>query len=377
MATLARLIGLGSVAAAVLAGPGLLARVGDAPAGPPLSLQAKLDALRTTARLPAVAAAMFTSDGITSRAVAGVRREGDATAATIDDRWHIGSVTKTFTSLLIARRVEQGVWRWDSTLGEILGAVRAGGRAGVTLRHLLSHRSGLPANVPASDALKFVTSPLALEEQRRQVRAGVLAGAPSTAPGTSFLYSNLGFIVLGSLLEEQAGRPWEQLVREEILEPLGLATAGFGAPGGAGTLTEPRGHRAAPGGALVAVEPGLGADNLPFLGPAGTLHMSLMDLARWGQSHLRGERGIDGLVRAETFRALHAPLDGADYALGWAVRRTPAGTVVWHNGSNTLWYATVGFDSAADRGVAIMTNGSIAAQRAIDAAFGELIRSEK
>ena len=122
------------------------------------------------------------------------------------------------------------------------------------------------------------------------------------------------------------------------------------------------------------IEPPL-ADNPPFLGPAGTMHMTVGDLARWGQEHLRGERGVDGLLRAATFRRLHAPpRSDATYALGWVVRREGDRRTIWHNGSNTLWYAIVAFDPEADLGVVIATNGSIGAARAIDAAATEVLK---
>jgi CubicO group peptidase (beta-lactamase class C family) len=95
--------------------------------------------------------------------------------------------------------------------------------------------------------------------------------------------------------------------------------------------------------------------------------MTVGDLARWGQAHLRGERGQDGIVRAETFKILHQPEGTATYAMGWVSKPDADRRVIWHNGSNTMWYAIVAFDPAADRGVVIVTNGSIAAAQAVDA----------
>ena len=68
------------------------------------------------------------------------------------------------------------------------------------------------------------------------------------------------------------------------------------------------------------------------------------------------------------------PRPDATYALGWVVRRDGDRRTIWHNGSNTLWYAIVAFDPDADLGVVIATNGSIAAARAIDAAAAEVLK---
>jgi CubicO group peptidase (beta-lactamase class C family) len=211
-------------------------------------------------------------------------------------------------------------------------------------------------------------------EQRQRVLESLLAGEPAARPGERFLYSNAGYILLGAILEARTGRSWEDLLGAEVLKPLGLGSAGFGPPGTKDLLTEPRGHRGQPG-SLVAVEPGPYADNPRFLGPAGTLHLSIGDVARWGQTHLRGERGQDGLLRTATFQRLHQPpRPDADYACGWVTQRDGARRVIWHNGSNTMWYIILAFDADADRGVTLATNGGIGAAQALNAAAMGLLK---
>ncbi len=332
------------------------------------ALSARLATLRTNASLPAVAGATFSSSAVSDVMAIGVRRLGDETAVAAGDLWHIGSITKSFTSLLIARHVERGELEWTSTLGELLGASRAGKFAPVTLSQLLSHRAGLPANVPPAMMRGVMEGSPAVEVQRQRILDAVLAGEPAAAPGAAFAYSNVGYIIAGAMIEAKAKKPWEDLVRDEVLVPLKLTGAGLGTPGTPDVISQPRGHVRSSDGALKPVEPGPTADNPPYLGPAGRLHMSVSDLARWGQEHLRGERGQDGIVRADTFKRLHQPEGSATYAMGWVSKPTATGRILWHNGSNTLWYAIVAFDAAADRGVVIVTNGSIGAQLAVDAA---------
>jgi CubicO group peptidase (beta-lactamase class C family) len=334
--------------------------------GPQASLAAQLASIREAGRLPAVAAVRFTSDRVIDEAAVGLRRIDADAAVTLDDRWHIGSITKSFTSLLAAQLVERGEARWDLTIAEMFGVERAGTFAAATLEQLLGHRSGLPANLPPLAALALSRPSDPVERQRQTAVTQVLASTPIAPPGERFLYSNAGYVLVGAWLESRLGQPWEAIVRSRILDPLSLTSAGFGPPLGA----EPRGHRGP-----TPVEPGPGADNLPYLGPAGTLHMSVRDLARWGRMHLAGERGRDGLVRAGTFRQLHSGQAGGTYALGWALREAGGRRVIWHNGSNTLWYAVVAFDPEADRGLAIVTNAGLTARDAIDAAVDPLLRS--
>jgi D-alanyl-D-alanine carboxypeptidase len=204
---------------------------------------------------------------------------------------------------------------------------------------------------------------------RTRVVVLALATEPLHAPGAGFLYSNIDYILAGSILEEKSGKAWEVIVREEILAPMKLSSAGFGAPGTSDAVTQPRGHRGRLG-ALTPVEPP--ADNPPVFGPAGTMHLSITDLARWGQEHLRGERGQDGWLKSATFKLLHTPPAG-DYALGWVSQMKGDQRVIWHNGSNTMWYAIVAFNAAADKGVAVITNGGITAGGTVDRLAFELI----
>jgi CubicO group peptidase (beta-lactamase class C family) len=337
------------------------------------SLAEKVAALRVSANVPAVGGVTFDSSSIGVISVSGVRKLGEASEVTPADRWHIGSITKSFTSALIAKRIERGELNLDATLGELLGPARAQKFAGATLRDVLSHRAGLPPNPAGTGIAAIYQSGDPMPTVRRRTVDLMLAGEPVSAPGAGFLYSNIDYILLGSLLEEKSAKPWEEIVREEILAPMKLTSAGFGAPGVAFAVTQPRGHRVQ-GTVLLAMEPP--ADNPPVFGPAGTMHMSLADLARWGQEHLRGERGQDGVVKAATFKQLHTPPAG-DYALGWVSQMKGDKRVIWHNGSNTLWYAIVAFNPAADKGVALVTNAGGNSRVGIDALAFELLTASE
>jgi len=337
-------------------------------------LQDRLEAIRSAGSLPAIAGAVFRSGETLEQAALGVRKLGDPTPVTIGDTWHIGSVTKSFTSLIVARLVERGELAWDSTLGALLGADVAQAYAPVTLAQLLGHRAGLPANVPNDLTIAAARSGVPVVEQRAQLARTLLGIPPAGPAGEVFQYSNAGYLVVGAVLEARTGRSWEDLVRAEVFEPLGLKSGGFGPPGEPGEVTEPWGHRQPAGGRLTPAEPGPMADNPAFLGPAGTIHLTVPDLVRWVQAHLRGERGEDGLLSASSFQRLHRPLvEGGDYAMGWSVLPTGRQRMIWHNGSNTMWYAIVGFDPDEDLGVVLVTNGGIGARGLLDAGLQQLI----
>jgi len=179
-------------------------------------------------------------------------------------------------------------------------------------------------------------------------------------------------MLAGLMCEQVTQQPFESLLLERLLKPLGITTAGWGAPGSADVVDQPRGHKL-----RRPVRPGAAADNPPAMSPAGRLHLSMRDWARYIAWHLRGAAGEAQLLAPESFGRLAAPAEGFDYALGWSVphRDWAGGRVLAHNGSNALWYCVVW--AAPEKGFAVLvaTNeGGDAAAKACDEVAGALIR---
>jgi CubicO group peptidase (beta-lactamase class C family) len=343
-----------------------------------VDLSTRLETIRSTGNAPALAGAVVTADGVVARGATGVRKLGDTTAVETSDLWHVGSITKSFTSTLFARLAEAGRIRLDQTLAEVLPEASGTPYAEVTFEQILSHRAGLPANPPMTTLVRGRTSKDPLVEQRRQVVADILAMAPPHETPSKFLYSNAGYVLAGTALERLTGMAWEDLVREQVLVPLGLRSAGFGAPGTAGAIDQPYGHLSPVGVARPPhpVPPGPLADNPAFLGPAGTLHMSIDDLAAYVREHLNGEAGAGTLLSGDSYRRLHRAV-GDSYALGWVDERPEwAGgeRVVWHNGSNTMWYALIGFLPDRGLGFVAVSNGGSGSEAVVTRAFRDLAR---
>ena len=255
-----------SVAAAALPPGAAFAQEAD--------LQARLDALRTEHGLPALGGAVVTADGLAWSGVTGLRRADVAAAVTLSDTWHLGSNTKAMTAAVFARLVERGRARWGMPVREALpGLTLHPAWAATTLDDLMHHRAGL-LDASLLDQAWLIAAHgdrRPLPEQRAEFAARAL-GAPPAGPVGQFAYGNGNYIVLGAAIEAITGQAWEAVMQAELYAPLGLASAGFGAPLG----EAPWGHR---GG--VAVEPAGFADNPRALGPAGTAHMSLADYARF------------------------------------------------------------------------------------------------
>lgn len=338
-----------------------------------------LEGVRVEHQFPALAAAVIVDGRIVFTNAVGFRRQGGPERVTAEDRFHIGSVTKSMTATLAARLVEEGRIAWTTTVGESFPELRETMHAdyhGVTLEQLLSNRGGMPASPPTWLWIRAWEARGTPEEQRLEFVRGLLAGEPEVKPGSRSVYSNQGYAVAGVMLERAGGQPWEALMRVLLFEPLGMATAGFGAPATPGEVDQPWGHSKRMFSGLRSVPPGPRADNPPAIGPAGTVHCSLGDLAKYVAFHLEGARGGTNLLRAEMFKKLHTPA-GDDYALGWVVleRGWAGGRVLMHNGSNTMFYVVVWIAPERNSAVIVATNvGVDLAFKGCDEAAVNLIR---
>ena len=329
-----------------------------------------LETIREKRNVPALAAAVVQDGEIVTAGAVGLRRLGGTNKATVDDLWHIGSCTKSMTASVAAMLVERGDLRWEQTIGEAL-AKRCpqmdDAWKGVTLEQLLRHRAGAPAKAPPQHWAKAWQQQGTPSEQRWAFVSGMLAASPENPPGTKFAYSNQGYSIAGQMMELAGKKPWEELMRELLFKPLGLRSAGFGAPGDAKLEDQPWGHRGD-----IPVPPGPGADNPAAIGPGGTVHLSIKDFARYAGWHAQRR---DHLSPAQ-FAKLHTPLPGHDYALGWFATQRPwgGGTVLMHNGSNTMNFAVMWVAPERKFAVVAATNtAGPAAERACDDACAQLI----
>ena len=313
-----------------------------------------------SAGTPAVGVLLIEEGKFRGLGAAGLRKAGVDAAVSIEDKWHLGSCTKSMTATLAATFVEEEAMSWDSTVGEILGGKikMKPEYEPVTLGMLLANRSGITGKPPRSVYDGIEVEPLASElkdrellKQRALYVETVLNLKPSSPPDTQYEYSNAGFVVAGAMLEQIAGKPWETLIQERIFNPLGMENSGFGnaARSDSGKPTQPWPHT----NGTTPFEPGPWDDNPWALGPAGTVHCSLRDVARYLAMHASRETG-PVIKRTETYEFLHTAVpDNNNYARGWITTRTgwSNGPAISHDGSNTMNHCS--FWVAPERGAAV------------------------
>lgn len=346
------------------------------------SLDALLAPIRAAHDLPALAAAVIRNGRLEALGAVGVRKVGLDEPVRVDDKFHIGSCTKSMTATLCAMLVEDGKLSWATTLGETFPELKDKIRPayhGVTLEQLLCHRSGLPEDrTPNAVFFKLVALRGDIRKQRRQMVELLLQQEPANPPGEAFAYSNGGVSIAGAMAEAVSEKSWEELIRQRLFEPLGMKSAGFGPPGSAEAdpPDQPWGHRAA-GAKPFPMPPGRFADNPAVIGPAGTVHLSMEDWARYAIAHLKGAHGSGTLLKPESFKTLHTDKYNQQYAFGWGISQPPwtTGKVLEHAGSNSLWFARIHLLPEHNWGVLLATNqANEAAQQALQVAFERILK---
>jgi len=311
-------------------------------------------------------------------AATGSRQFGESQPVTNDDLWHLGSCTKSMTATLAGIMHDEGKVRWEMKIADVLPELKDRMRNGwekVTIEELLSNRAGAPTQPPAKAWQAAYAATGTPVQQRLSFARAWLEGKPEAEPGTKFIYSNQGFALAGAMLERLAGKPYEELLREKLFKPLGMNSAGFGPPGTAKTIDQPRGHSGSPG-SFTPKLPGKEADNPEAITPAGRVHCSIADFAKYASWHARGPLRDVKLMSDDTFRHLHTNPAGSDYAMGWMVTERPwaGGRVLTHNGTNTMWYAVMWVAPEKQAAYVAATNcAGDFASKALDDAVSQMI----
>jgi CubicO group peptidase (beta-lactamase class C family) len=348
--------------------------------GPPLDrsqLAKLLEQARAKHDLPMLAGAVVTDKGLRLVAAVGVRKRGAAVKATAEDQIHLGSDTKPITAWLIAWLIQQGLLDWDTPLEKIFPELAKDWPQTyrkITVTQLLTHHSGLPADYPGGWwSLPVKGTPRA---QRLDLMKKLGTIKLAAEPGAKYLYSNLGYTVLGAVAERVGKASWEDLLEKHVFGPLGMKGVGHGPMGKEGAIVQPWQHSEE--GKPIA--PKWDKDNPPVMGPAGRLHCSLRTWSKFVADVLRGARGEKGLLKPQTYaRMFDTPYDDTFYCRGgWIGKRRDAqgkGLVLTHDGSNRQNYCTALLLPDRNLAVLVATNqGGGAARDACHEVREELIK---
>jgi CubicO group peptidase (beta-lactamase class C family) len=235
----------------------------------------------------------------------GIREAGGDEPVDADTAFQLASNTKPLTAFTLGTLVDEGLIDWDTPIIEVLPELvlqDVYATRHVTPRDVLSHRSGLPAFT--GDLLGYLGYD----------RAELLHRLRHVPPGSSFrevaAYSNLGYFIAGEVIARLTGAPWEEAMRERLMDPLGMSRSGPSLADlpGDGNVAAPHADL---DGDLVAIP----ANDHGVHGAAGSAFSTANDMARWMQMLLAGGSWDDRqMVEQETLLEMFAPSMVADVA---------------------------------------------------------------
>ncbi|MFB7913709.1 serine hydrolase domain-containing protein [Streptomyces sp. NPDC056061] len=295
------------------------------------------------------------SEGRTPSLVAAVRRGRERTvwngsrscvdghAPDADTQFRIGSLTKTFTAVLVLRLRDEGLLDLSDPLEKHLPGTGVGD---VTIHQLLGHSAGLGAESPAP---WWERTPGALRPELADVLG---EGTRMHPPGHRYHYSNPGYTLLGTLIERVRGERWEEVLRREILEPLGMhrTSPRPQAPHASGWAVHPWAD-------VMLPEP---AEDLGLMAPAGQLWSTTDDLLRFAVFLAEGDERVLGAASVEQMREPSAPTQPGDwdgvYGLGLQIERRGGRTFYGHTGSLPGFLAALWFSVDDDVAAVALTN---------------------
>lgn len=296
------------------------------------------------------------ADGRSPSLVAAVRRQGqtvwngsrscvDGHAPDADTQFRIGSLTKTFTAVLVLRLRDEGLLDLADPLEKHLPGTGAGE---ATIYQLLGHSAGLGAESPAP---WWERTPGSLRPELADVLGEQTRMHP---PGRRHHYSNPGYTVLGALIEALRGASWAQVLRSELLEPLGMHRTSplLEAPHAGGWAVHPWAD-------VMLPEP---AEDLGLMAPAGQLWSTTADLLRFAAFLAEGDDRVLCAASVEEMKEPSAPPEAGDwegnYGLGLQVIRRKGRTLVGHTGSLPGFLAALWFCAEDDVAAVVFANAT-------------------
>ena len=313
------------------------------------SIHGFADSIRRKYHIPELAVAVVSADKVLELDVLGTKKINSKMAAEKNDRFRIGSNTKTVTGFIAGQLVKEGKLRWDTKFFELFPEMKPGSDPAyydLTLLNLLSFRTRLPRYTYTDAKPVKEQFPGNEGEQRYQFMKWFFTQKPvATKSETNF--SNLGYVAAGLMMEKVTGKSYKQLVTD-LGSQLGIDFQ-FGPPNSTDTL-QPWGHDSQ----LVPEAPGNNY-KLEWLLAAGNINVSLPDYVKFIQLQLNGLSGKSTLLSADEFKFLHYGL--SNFAVGWFQEVNKQGErYSHHTGNPGTFLSEVYVFGDKDRGYILFAN---------------------
>jgi len=294
-------------------------------------------------RQPSLVAAVVRDGGMVWSAVRGT--EAGNCEPSLDTQYRIGSITKTITALTLLQCRDEGLVDLDTTVGSVLGEVPF---AGASLRQLLSHAAGLPAEPEGPwwercDGGDFEELSDRLRDEQ-----------PVLPAGRQQHYSNLGYALVGEAVGRVRSQPYQEVARQRVLEPLGMVRTTYHPQ-----VPHAQGYSVHPWSGRLVPEP---HTDTGAMGPAGQWWSTAADLCRYAAFWLDPDPCV---LAPETVAEMRIPVAGqaddgleAGYGLGLSLAARPGRTVFGHGGSMPGFLASMVMDPQQRTAAVALSNGT-------------------
>ncbi|MEL7121704.1 MAG: serine hydrolase domain-containing protein [Bacteroidota bacterium] len=319
------------------------------------ALESYAETLRVKNKIPGMAIAVVGADTILELFTLGVRRHKHPDMIQLNDRFHLGSVTKAMTSYAAGYLVEKGWIDWSTTIREVFPDWKENIDSiywDTSLGALLSHRGRIQEFWVEEEFDSIYIEKQDKSDQRTAFIEYVLNRPPITPDSLGFRYSNAGYSIAAQMLEKAGGRSWEDLMLKIFNQDLEL-NIGFAWPNKTDE-NQPWGHWIE-NGQLIACPPDDDYD-LDWIEPGGDVNISLPNYCKFIQLNLKGLLGEDNYLQSKTYLTLHTDFDDAVYAYGWGNTQKDDRNYSFHGGSAGTFLVNVTIDKSASVAYIIMMN---------------------
>jgi len=300
-------------------------------------LKERLEAARVDSNVPGFGFALINRDGILWSGGFGVVDLESGEPATDESLFAIGSTTKSFTAALAGSYVEEAAFDWDTPASELLPVWQLKGKGGqtITMRDLLSHRTGYPRM-----GLLFITGK-AKSDRILEVANGA---KPLHGYHEQFLYNNIQYLAAGEATAAVGDAEWERLLEIRLTDRLGMTSTTGAFARVASDRRTAQGYKWEDEDELHEAMP---ARNISNCAPAGSLYSNARDMSRWMQFQLnRGSWNGVQILDAATIEECWEPniqiAPGVDYGMGWMVSEFAGQRMVEHGGNIDGYSASIG-----------------------------------
>jgi CubicO group peptidase (beta-lactamase class C family) len=312
-------------------------------------------------KVPGVAIGIIKDDDVLLLRGFGQRGLNDKEPVNEETIFQIGSLTKAFTSALVAIAEDKGWLKWDDKVISFLPDFQMYDpwvTREFEIVDLLSQRSGLPTE--AGDTQSFLgATPADMIHNIRFIK-------PETSFRSTFAYQNIFFVVAGEILKLKTGLPLSEILNNELLTPLGMKETTFSLEHYLNASNKAEWQVRKPGGEIVTLNQSYPERNWNYvLGAAGGINSNVKDMVKWLKLQVnKGAVNGKQLISAKNVKQMHRPyiyakdLANLDtfYALGWLSSQYSPNPIIWHNGATLGVYDVAAIIPEEKLGIIVLSN---------------------